>query len=112
MDTTTENTNEVTPIQRAHAPRSQTTIPGTERKHIPEVEAAALEYRNARDHRMELTKIEVAKKAALIAVLQKFGITVYKFDDDENEEVTVELREKTSVKVRKSSSAADDGEDE
>lgn len=78
----------------------QTQIPGIERKTIPEVEQAAKIYRDARDARMAKTKDEVAKRDALVAVMQENKVKLYKFDGPDGEELTVELDEKWKVKVK------------
>lgn len=51
----------------------QTEIPGEgfERKVIADIETAANAYRNARDERMEMTKLEVVRRDELIAVMQQ-----------------------------------------
>lgn len=80
--------------------QEQVQIPGTERKTIPAIEAAANAYRDARDTRMEHTKVEVAKKADLIRVMQEHKVALYKFDGPEGEELTAELKDETTVKVK------------
>jgi hypothetical protein len=111
MDTATETTtNDTQPRRKGRA--QQTQIPGTERTVIRAIEEAAEEYRAARDERMELTKVEVAKRAALLDVMAKHETTLYVFLDSENEEITVEIKTKSKVKVRKAGSkSSDDDED-
>lgn len=105
------NTDTTEPPIRKPRPQ-QTQIPGTERVVIQAIEAAALAYRDVRDERMELTKIEVAKRAALIDVMEQYETEIYKFVDGENEECTVEITTKRKVKVRKAGSKApEDSED-
>lgn len=78
----------------------QTQIPGTERKVDPDIEQAAKVYRDAREERMGMTKVEVAKRDALVAVMRAKAVRVYKFDGPDGEELTVELDEKWKVKVK------------
>lgn len=61
--------------------RRQTQIPGTEDREIKEVNAAAEAYVTQRDKRMKLTEKEVEAKEALIAVMKKHGLTVYRDDE-------------------------------
>ena len=89
---------------------TQQAIPGTERKKIKAVESQAIAYRKARDERMALTKAEVLERAKLIEQMKKHEVTVYKFDDDENEEITVSLETNEKVKVRKGSHDDQDAE--
>lgn len=86
--------------------REQQTLPaeGMARKKIPAVEKAALKYRGIRDERMQLTKEEVEARNGLVAAMTEAEITVYKFDDAEGEELTVELDTTTKVKVKKADS--------
>lgn len=90
-------------------PKKQTEIPGTERKRVPEVETAANELREVRTERMELQKTEGQLQDALIDVMRKHSVTVYKFDGQEDE-LVVELVDQTKVKVRKASTARSEDE--
>lgn len=63
----------------AARPRDQH-LPGLEPKTIPAVHKAIEEYVVARDNRMELTKIEVEKKAVLLAAMKAAGIKQYGVD--------------------------------
>ena len=51
-----------------------------EPKTIPAVHAAIEEYVAARDQRMQLTKVEVEKKAALLDAMKKAGVLAYSVD--------------------------------
>jgi hypothetical protein len=57
--------------------KQQTEIPGTERKTIKEIDAAAEAYIEARDERMELTKREVEAKSLLLEAMQKHNVDTY-----------------------------------
>lgn len=56
----------------------QLEVPGTERQNIPEVMDAAEAYETARDKRMALTEEESTAKTALVEVMKKHNLTVYK----------------------------------
>ncbi len=60
--------------------RKQLAISGTEPKSIKEVDAAAEGYVDARDKRMERTEKEVEARDALIAVMKKHKLDVYRDD--------------------------------
>lgn len=79
--------------------RDQLQIVGTERPSIPAVEDAANSYRRARDERMEMTKLEVVRRDELIRIMRENGVTVYKFDGPDGEELTATLKEEVKVKV-------------
>jgi hypothetical protein len=84
-------------------PREQQTLPaeGMARKKIPAIEKAASKYRAIRDERMALTKEEVQARNNLVDAMTDNEVDVYKFDDAEGEELTVELDTTTKVKVKK-----------
>jgi hypothetical protein len=103
------DTNEnPTPITSARKKKQQTEIPGTERKMISEVEHAASELRMTCTSRIELQKVEAEQRLELIEIMKKHGITVYKFHDDDEGELTVEATDKTKVSVRKAKSQGED----
>ncbi len=80
--------------------REQLEVPGTERKRIPEVEAAAEKLRECRVERMSLQAEEVDLQANLLDEMTKHGVTTYRFQLDEDELVaTAESKQK--VKIRK-----------
>ncbi len=78
----------------------QLAIAGTERKAIKEVNDAAEQYVEQRDKRMKLTEKEKEAKDALIAVMKKHGLAVYR-DDDATPPLTVVLSSSDQVKVSK-----------
>ncbi len=85
--------------KKKNARARQSSIPGTERKVHKDVRAAAEQYVEARDERMECTEIEVDKKAALIKAMRKHDLTEYV---DEDAELIVTLTEgEAKIKVRK-----------
>lgn len=61
--------------------RRQMTIQGTEKPTIKEIDTAAEAYVDARDERMKLTDRESEVKEALIGVMKKHKVEVYR---DEN----------------------------
>lgn len=84
------------------SPRKQIQIPGTERKQFPEVETAAQAYAAVRDERSELSKREYQKKLELLITMKQRKLAVYKFYDDNGEEVVVRIDEaEPKVTVRK-----------
>ncbi len=90
----------------------QKDLPGIERKSIDEVDTAAEAYEAARDERMRCTESETVAKQALIAVMQKHKLKVYR---DENADpplvVTIEKPDPT-VKVKRMPSPIAAEEDE
>jgi hypothetical protein len=88
------------------SPRKQIQIPGTERKQHPEVEAAAQAYASVRDERCELSKREAQKKLELLFTMKQHKLNVYKFFDDNGEEVVARIDEgDPKVTVRKTGEA-------
>ena len=86
--------------------RRQTTIPGTERKTHPEVEEAAAEYVIVRDERSELSKRESQKKLELLAVMKAHKLKVYKFYDENGEEMVARVDDgDPKVSVRRTGEA-------
>lgn len=59
----------------------QNEIPGTERQQIQEIDDAAETYQDAKKKRMKLTEKESEAKIALIAVLRKNKVDVYRDDN-------------------------------
>ncbi|MBA2718913.1 MAG: hypothetical protein H0U52_06700 [Chloroflexi bacterium] len=112
MHSTIDGSDTTNDLTRRRSKRAeQTQIPGTERVCIAEVERAAIDYRSIRDERMDLTKKETSLRDALLAVMGGHGLEIYKYVDGENEEITVEVKTKSKVRVRKSDGASGD-EDE
>jgi hypothetical protein len=73
------------------APRARDQhLPGMEPKTVPAIHKAIEEYVVARDHRMELTKIEVQKKAILMHEMKQAGLLTYRVDGHEAELVVDE----------------------
>lgn len=88
--------------------KKQKELPGMERKTIKEVDDAAEHYVDVRDERMALTEKETAAKDALIDVMKRNKLKVYK-NDSTVPALTVILTEGDfNVKVQK----AKDGESE
>ena len=83
-------------------------LPGTERKRIEEVETAAEAYVRVRDRRMKLSKSEKEAKDALIAVMRKHHLDVYK-DTEATPPLVVRVSQTDNVKVE--AVASDDDED-
>lgn len=78
--------------------RKQLSIAGTEEPTIQEIDTAAEAYIALRNARMKATEHETESKTALIEVMKKHGLSVYRFEDDDGEHV-VTLADKTNVKV-------------
>jgi len=87
------------------ARKKQTELPGMERKTVKELDDAAEAYVEQRDARMVLSVKEKDAKDALIAVMKKHGLDVYK-DATANLRVTL-VPGKDGVKVTE-----DDGGEE
>ncbi len=68
--------------------KKQLEIAGTERKTVKEIDDAAEAYVDARDKRMKLTEKEKIAKDALVSVLKKHNLEVYR-DDAANPPVVV-----------------------
>lgn len=92
------------------ATKRQAQIPGTETKKIKELDAAAESYVEQRDKRMKLTDKEKEAKAALVTVMKKHGLTVYK-DEDASPPLIVTLTAgDDKVKVTQADGDRDDEE--
>ena len=63
------------------ATKKQLPIKGMEKKSIKELDSAAEAYVEARDKRMKLTEDEVEARGALISVMKKHNLEIYKDDD-------------------------------
>lgn len=87
---------------------------GFEIQRIEEIEKAAELYVEARDERMELTKIERTRKADLMKAMLDHGQKEYHFEDTEGTRRVVEIVSKEeTVKVKVDRDAdADPDEDE
>lgn len=77
----------------------QLVVPGTELKKIKEVDDAAEGYVDVRDRRMKLTKKEVEAKNALIAVMEKHKLLVYRDDSASPPMLVTLVPGKAGVKV-------------
>lgn len=93
--------------KKTKAPKKQKQLKlpaeGMSRKAIPELDKAAESYREARDIRMEHTKVEKTAKVNLLNVAKKYGVKVYVYESEDGDELEVEYIEKTDedVKVKK-----------
>lgn len=76
----------------------QTAFDGMKREVDKEVAAAAEAYVTERDKRMKKSKDESEAKIALIEVMKKKGLDVYR-DDEADPPVVITLSNKTNVKV-------------
>lgn len=87
----------------------QATIPGTTQKAIAEIDHAAEAYVDVRDKRMKLTTKEVEAQAALVAAMQKHGLTVYRCTStDDPLDVTVISTMKAKVRSPKDENEGDE----
>lgn len=80
---------------------TQTFIKGTEPKRIKELDDAAEDYREGRDERMEMTRIEVERKGRLIELMHKHKLNQYDIPGSDPPEEVVLVTEKEGVKLRK-----------
>ncbi len=62
--------------------KKQLNIEGTKENAIPELDALAELYVNARDKRMEASQDEKEQKTLLLAEMKKRGLKVYRVDAD------------------------------
>jgi hypothetical protein len=84
--------------------KKQKALPGMEKETIAEVDDAAEQYVKERDKRMTMTEKEVEAKQALIYVMRKHKLTVYK-DDNVDPPLIVTLADgKPVVKVTRDES--------
>lgn len=81
--------------------RRQLSIKGTERETIKEVDTAAEAYVEARDERIRLTKKEVDAKDALVTVMKKHKLDVYRDENAIPPLVVTLIPGEDKVKVRK-----------
>lgn len=81
----------------------QDELPGVERPKIKEVEDAAEAYEEARDERMKLTEEETEAQVALVEVMKKHKVKVYKRADANPPWIATltEGKDKASVKRQK-----------
>lgn len=77
--------------------------PGVALPQIDEIDIAAEDYLDVRNQRQELTKVEVDKKAVLMALMHKHNLDRYQFSDY----VVTCIRGKENVKVRTADNEAD-----
>ncbi len=95
-------------------PKKQLHIEGTEPKSIKEVDTAAESYVGARDERMKKTEREDETKQALIGVMKKHGLTVYKDEEASPPLIVTVTPGKDQVKVTraKDEEEGDEGGDD
>lgn len=92
--------------------KKQTSIKGTEPKSIKEIDDAAEAYVDKRDHRMKLTEHESDAKQALIALMRKHKIDVYKVEEFDPPVMIVLKPGKDGVKVTEIEEGADNEEED
>lgn len=79
-------------------------------KVIPELKAAAEDYRRKRDARMKETKPESTAKKKVVELMEKHKLTEHLYVDAQGEDHVIEVKYgKPKVKVRK---AVEDGDPE
>lgn len=61
--------------------KRQGELPGMEKKHVKEVEDAGEAYEHVRDQRIALSKQETEKLDALVVVMEKHKLKVYRNDE-------------------------------
>jgi hypothetical protein len=91
--------------------KRQLEVPGTERKKLKEANDAAEAYVDARDTRMRHTEKEVEARDALVAVMEKHHLTVYRDDEADPPLVVTLTPGKAKVKVRRADDDDDDAEE-
>ncbi len=92
--------------------RKQQEIKGTERVTIEEVDNCAEEYRALRDKRMAFGESENKAQIALVEMMRKHNLTVYKYDDADGSERCVTVAQTAKAKVKKIKAKADDSTDD
>lgn len=86
----------------------QQQLPGTEDAKNPKVHAKAIRYATVRDERCKLSKDEDQAKTDLIETMKEYGLDRYHY-----RELTVDLTNKSDIKVKVEKSApAEEGGDE
>ncbi len=92
--------------------KRQLEVPGTERKKLKEANDAAEAYVDARDTRMRHTTKEVEARDALVAVMKKHNLSVYR-DDEVDPPLLVTLTPGVDkVKVQRLKDGEEDEESE
>lgn len=94
--------------------KKQKQLPGFETKSIKELDDAAESYVEARDKRMKMTEKEVDAKEALIGVMKKHKLDVYRDENASPALVVTLLPGKDKVKVADAEEDAgeeDDGDE-
>lgn len=86
-------------------PLKQQDLPTMENRDIPEIEAAADAYVQARDERCALSKIESEKKALLIGILKKHQRSFYSYN---GLQVTLSSVDNVKVKTEKTNEEDED----
>ncbi|MGH8529335.1 MAG: hypothetical protein ACRETN_05760 [Nevskiales bacterium] len=79
----------------AKAKPKQEDLPGMESRDLPEIEQAAERYRQVRDERAALSKLEGERKAKLIQTMISNGRSFYSYNG-----LIVELSQKENVRVK------------
>jgi hypothetical protein len=91
--------------------KKQLQVPGTERDHIAEVDTAAESYIEARDERMDLTEKESEAKEALLSVMKKHRLDVYRDENVVPPLVVTLIPGSDDVKVKRVKNADGEGEE-
>jgi len=90
-------------------PKRQQSIPGTEPESIKELDDAAESYVEARDERIAKLEVEVEAKEALVRVMKKHKLEVYR-DESASPPLTVTLTPGAD-KVKVTAAAEGDDDD-
>jgi hypothetical protein len=93
--------------KKPRGPRQQE-IPGTERKKIPEVEAAFEDWDEAKSRRMAAKTAEDTKYESALNAMRDAKATTYSFASSDGTTITLTLTDKTKLKVHKAKPAAFD----
>jgi hypothetical protein len=84
----------------------QKELPGIERQKVKAIEDAADDYVAVRDKRMALTEKEVEAREVLLALMDKHGLTNYRYDDQ-----IISVLPARKVKVKHFKDDADSGDE-
>lgn len=94
----TENAKSKKPVPAAKKRATQQQIPGTEDKRDPKLTQLATDYRDARDHRMQLWATEIDARDLLLAYMRETNVETYR-DVEADMIVSIE-HGRDKVKVR------------
>src|SRR5262245_57495883 len=89
-----------TKTKRAKVTQQQAEFKGMETPRIKELDEAAAYYEEGRDERMAASEVEVERKQALIELMHKHKLAIYRIPGTDPQREVVLVTEKEGVKVR------------